>query len=256
MVALARTSNTGFLERMSELLGRVDYRLATDPGDREEIFKLRYSAYRREESIKPNSGQTFADDYDEKGNVGLFGVYIDGRLAASVRIHIATKSDPVCPSLGPFEDVLSAELEAGKTIVDSTRFVTDRLLSQELTGLPHMALRLCWQAVEFVSADHFLAAVRPEHQAFYRRTFGHKLICPARTYPLLKTPICLMSVGYGEAVDDVYRRYGFYRSTVFERRMLFGGIVSQRAARSEIVPGFLKVINGRKADIVPTSQAS
>ena len=255
MVSVARSSNPGFSERISELLSRVDYRLATHPDDREEIFKLRYAAYRREESIQSNPAQTFSDDYDEKGNVGLYGVYIDGQLASSVRIHIATRSQPICPSLGPFEDVLGAELEANKTIVDSTRFVTDKVLSHELTGLPHLALRLCWQAVEFVKADHFLAAVRPEHQAFYRRTFRHKLVCPARTYPLLKTPICLMSVSYEEAVDDVYRRYPFYRTTAFERRMLIGEIMRQEQIGPEI-PGYLKVINGSKAEVMPASRAS
>ena len=255
MVSTARASSPGFSERISELMSRVDYRLATDPYDREEIFKLRYAAYRREESIPTNAAQSFSDDYDEKGNVGLYGVYVDDRLAGSVRIHIATRSQPVCPSLGPFEDVLGVELDANKVIVDSTRFVTDKVLSQELTGLPHMALRLCWQAVEFVKADHFLAAVRPEHQAFYRRTFGHRLICPARTYPLLKTPICLMSVRYADAVDGVYRRYPFYRTTAFERRMLIGSIMRQGPAGGER-PGYLKVINGSKSAIVAASQAS
>ncbi|MGI9409325.1 MAG: N-acyl amino acid synthase FeeM domain-containing protein [Hyphomicrobiaceae bacterium] len=255
MVSPARASIPSFSERISELMSRVDYRLATDPHDREEIFKLRYLAYRREESIPPNTSQVFSDDYDEKGNVGLYGVYIDGHLASSVRIHIATSSQPICPSLGPFEDVLGAELEADKIVVDSTRFVTDKALSQELTGLPHMALRLCWQAVEFVKADHFLAAVRPEHQAFYRRTFGHRLICPARTYPLLKTPICLMSVGYADAVDDVYRRYPFYRTTAFERRMLIANVLRREPVGPEI-PDYLKVINGSNAKMMAASQAS
>ena len=40
-------------------------------------------------------------------------------------------------------------------------------------------------------------------------------------YPLLIKPITLMTANYREVSDYVYRRYPFFRSTYFERRMLF-----------------------------------
>ena len=222
MVQLAYTYEPTFSDKLSMLLDRVDYRLAECQDDRDAIFRLRYEAYRREQAIDECSSEMFRDEYDEKGRVKLFGVYLDDRLVSSVRIHIASPDRPYCPSLGPFQDVLEPELEAGKVIVDSTRFVTDKVASQEHKGLPHLALRLCWMAVTYFEADHFLAAVRAEHQAFYRRTFQHKVICPARTYPLLAAPICLMSVSHADARRHLLRRNPFYRSSGFERRMLFG----------------------------------
>jgi hypothetical protein len=38
---------------------------------------------------------------------------------------------------------------------------------------------------------------------------------------LLSKPITLMTVRPAAVADQVYRRYPFYRSTFFERRMLF-----------------------------------
>ena len=70
-------------------------------------------------------------------------------------------------------------------------------------------------------AQHFLVAVRAEHQAFYRRTFNHRLICAPRSYPLLAKPISLMTVHYPSVADQAHQRCPFFRSTFFERRMLF-----------------------------------
>ena len=70
-------------------------------------------------------------------------------------------------------------------------------------------------------AEHTLAAVRPEHQAFYKRTFKYRSLSGPRPYPLLSKPITLMTSDYREVSDYVYRRYPFFHSSHFERRMLF-----------------------------------
>ena len=51
--------------------------------------------------------------------------------------------------------------------------------------------------------------------------FGHDVICGPREYPLLSKPITLMTVNYRDVMERVHRRYAFFRSTFFERRMLF-----------------------------------
>lgn len=232
MVALAYAYEPNTADRVFELLSRVDYRLAVSKAEREAIFRFRYEAYRRERAIPANPSGRFSDAYDDLGDVRLFGVHVDGVLVGSVRVHVVTRQEPCGPSLEPFRDILAPELRAGRVIVDSTRFVTDRAMTQQVFGLPHVTLRLCWMAAEHFQADHFLAAVRPEHQAFYRRTFQHRLIAPARTYPMRDSPISLMSVSYWEAVDHVRRRYPFYRSSEFERRMLFEGTPSAPELRS------------------------
>lgn len=214
-------SEKSFSESVYRLLDRIDYRFADGHEEREAIYRLRYKAYLREGGILPNSSGSFSDKYDPESNAFLFGVYLDDELAGSVRIHRVTKERPACPSLEAFGDVLQPELDAGKVIIDTTRFVTDEGLSRLHRGLPYAVLRVSWLAGGYFNADYCLAAVRAEHQAFYRRNFQHRLLCEPRPYPGLARPLSLMSVHYPTVADRVHRRLPFFRSTAFERRMLF-----------------------------------
>lgn len=221
-VAFASTPpQMGFSDKISRLLDRIDCRLAVTPEDREAIFRLRYEAYLEEGAISANSSRRFTDAFDEAPNVWIFGLYINGGLASSIRFHLGTQSYYDSPSYRVFADILDPEVEAGRTFVDPTRFVTDKSLSRLYPGLPYATVRLGWLAAEYFNADHLLCAIRPEHQSFYRRMFNHHVICEARPYPLLAKPICLMTTNYAENADIVHRRYPFFRSTYFERRMLF-----------------------------------
>ncbi len=71
------------------------------------------------------------------------------------------------------------------------------------------------------NADIGTATVRAEHQAFYRRVFMHKVLCPPRPYPTLTKPLSLMAVDFHAKREKVFQRYPIFRSTFFERRMLF-----------------------------------
>jgi hypothetical protein len=215
-----------FSDSVSRLLDRMDVRLAESSEDREAISRLRYQAYLREGAIEPNSTGTFSDPYDEIGKVFLFGLYVDGELASSVRIHVGCKEYPDFPSLHVFPEALQPHIDDGKVIIDTTRFVADETMSRLHRGLPYATLRASWLAGNYFAADYSLAAVRAEHQAFYRRMFHHQLICEPRPYPHLAKPICLMWIHYPVVAEDVQRRYPFFRSTLFERRMLFEGIAT------------------------------
>jgi hypothetical protein len=215
-----------FSDSVFRLLDRMDVRLAQSSEDREAISRLRYQAYLREGAISPNATGTFSDPYDEIGKVLLFGLYIDGELASSVRIHVGCKEYPDFPSLHVFPEALQPLIDEGKIIIDTTRFVADEAMSRIHRGLPYATLRVSWLAGNYFAADYSLAAVRAEHQAFYRRMFHHELICEPRPYPHLAKPICLMWIHYPAVADDVQRRYPFFRSTLFERRTLFEGYES------------------------------
>ncbi|MBV9076872.1 MAG: hypothetical protein JO048_05245 [Methylobacteriaceae bacterium] len=208
-------------ERTAHLLDRVDIRLADTDEEREDIYRLRYEAYLREGAIGANAHKMLHDHYDELDNTWIFGLYLDDVLASSIRMHVTSEEHPVVPGLKVFGDFLEPEIRAGKTVLDPTRFVTDHQMSRQYPGLAYVTLRLCWMAAEYFDADHFLATVRAEHQAFYRRTFGHRPICEPRPYPSLTKPITLMSVQHEEVAGGVLRRYPFFRSTFFERRMMF-----------------------------------
>jgi N-acyl-L-homoserine lactone synthetase len=211
-----------FSDRLWRLLDRTDYRAADTDTLRQEIFRLRYQAYLRDGGIRPNASRSFADRYDEMDNTYLFGVYVDQELAGSIRVHIVSKDRPECPSLEAFPDFLQPEIDAGKTIIDSSRFVSDERLSRLHRGLPYAISRLSGLAAHHFGADQLLAAVRVEHQVFYRRTFHHRVVCEPRPYPGLARKLSLMTAHYPTFVERVHRRFPFFRSTYFERRTLFG----------------------------------
>jgi N-acyl-L-homoserine lactone synthetase len=226
--------------RNVDLLDSVDYRLAESPEDREEIYRLRYRAYLREGAIRPSDDQRVTDRFDNMRNSWIFGVYLDGILASSVRISVASPESPLTPSMDVFPDLLEPQLNAGKVMVDPTRFVADPARERRFPELPYVTLRLAYVACGFFSADLGLASVRAEHQAFYRRVFMHQPISSPREYPGLVKPICLMAVDYPVLRDKVFERYPYLRSSYFERRMLF-----QRASERSPALNLSEVSCGR-----------
>jgi N-acyl-L-homoserine lactone synthetase len=219
-------------ERVSNLLETIDYRRADTAEDRDAIFRLRYQAYLKEGAIPASPSERFSDPLDSNDKAWLYGVYIDGELVSSIRLHVATRQAPSLPALNVFSDLLSPEIAAGKTIVDPTRFVADRTASRRYPELCYATTRLAWLASEYFHAHLLLATVRAEHQAFYRRVFGHRLICEPRHYPSLTKPISLMALDFPLARERVMQRYPFFRSSVFERRMLFARASAAAALRT------------------------
>lgn len=221
MSGLAAAQPASLVDRVQELLQRVDYRRAESAEERAAIFKLRYEAYLREGAISANPGGQFSDPVDDRENTWIFGVHIDGKLASSIRLSVTIPGGVDIPALDVFSDVLLGDILSGKKFIDPTRFVADRVTSREFPELPYVTLRLPWLALEYFNADYMLAAVRAEHQAFYKRLWGSQLVCAPRPYPNLQKPISLMTLDYRAACERVYRRHPFFRSSQFERRMLF-----------------------------------
>jgi N-acyl-L-homoserine lactone synthetase len=231
MAAAAEVSVKGFGDRVYRLLEQVDYRRADSSDEREAIYRLRYDAYLREGTIPSNIAKRVTDSYDDMENAYTVGVHIDGRLASSFRLHVSTPQFSDIPAAHVFPDILNPLIEAGKVIIDPTRFVADAASARQYPELPYATVRVAALATEYFAADYVLATVRAEHQAFYRRVFGCKPVCPPRPYPGLIKPISLMLVDHRQERETIARRYPFFRSTFFERRMLFERAVTAKVAR-------------------------
>jgi N-acyl-L-homoserine lactone synthetase len=207
--------------RSADLLDNVDYRLAETPEQKEEIYRLRYRAYLREETIMPSADQRVTDDFDNSPYSWIFGVYIQGELCSSIRVSVATPEHPTSPSVEVFPDILRPELARGRTLVDPTRFVADPERAKRFPELPYATVRLGYVAGVHFNADIGLATVRAEHQAFYRRVFLQEPLCEPRLFPGLLKPVGLMAAHYPTLREQVFARYPYLHSSVFERRMLF-----------------------------------
>lgn len=211
-----------FSDRICRLLERVTYRCVRTEAEREPIYRLRYSAYMREGAIDPNPDERFTDPFDHSANAWVIAMYVDGGLASSIRLHIASRQEDPMPGTAVFGPELLPLLREGRTIIDPTRHVTNLEYSRRFPELPFLTVRSAWMAGEHFGADYILATVRAEHRAFFKRTFGHSEWSEPRTYPSLLKPIVCMGMNYPESRDAVEARYPHFRSTEAERATLFG----------------------------------
>ena len=213
--------DSDFPSRISQLMAGMDYRRADSLAQREAIGRLRYQANLRDGAVLTTSAMTLADPFDETDNGYIFGLYVAGELASSLRIHVGSKSQPIFPSLEVFTEYLQPELDLGKVLIDTTRFVADERLSRRHRDLPYATLRLCVMAAEHFGADLLVAAVSAEQEPFYRRAFSYRMACAPRPYPLAAKPLCLMTLHFPSVAGFLYERYPFFRSSPAERQKLF-----------------------------------
>ena len=202
------------------MLADVEYRRAVTDEDRDAIFRMRYEGYTRENGIPANASRRFTDPWDDVPNVDLIGVHLDGRLAASVRIHVSGPNDDI-PATEPYSDVIRPYLDQGLRLVDATRFVVDHSYASFLSEMPFLTLRAVAMAAEHHQAFGLIAAVRREHTVVYTRVTGHRALTSARPYPLLRSPLVCMFVEAANLDRLPYLKHPFLRSTPEERERIF-----------------------------------
>src|SRR6187402_2634448 len=115
----ARTAGDSLLNRsIMQLLEHVDYRLITGGEDLEAIYRLRYQSYLRSGMCGPIASGMFEDRWDNLPNSYRFGVYFDGHLVSTLRIHYISREHPYSPSVDAYPEVLAERLARGETFID------------------------------------------------------------------------------------------------------------------------------------------
>jgi hypothetical protein len=208
--------------RGSALLDRVDYRLMETPEEKDLIYLLRYKAYLHAGLILPSESRRVCDRYDDAPNAWIFGVYLDGELCSSLRVHVLTSKWRMSYSTELYGDILHSRLDRGEVFVDPARLAADPEKARLFPELPYVTMRLAYLACEHFNASTGLAMVRPDHQPFYRRVFLHEPIGEPRAFPgwhTMKTS--LMASDFRRLRERVLARFPIMRSTQFERQTLF-----------------------------------
>lgn len=210
-----------FSGTLLDILDRVSY-MRVDPSVIDDpIYRLRYRAYTREGFMDHNPQEICIDDLDATANGMSFGIYIDGQLVSSIRLHHLTQTCPHSPSMKVFPDVLGPMLDQGMSFIDPSRFTADHEASLAYPALPFLTLRMAAMASVHFGADRCLALVRPEHGAFYKRVFGSEPLGEARSYPGLHFPVALFAASVEAIRSRVAERFPFFLSTPAERQQLF-----------------------------------
>jgi hypothetical protein len=224
--------------RGAGLFDRVDYRLIETPEERDAVYSMRYRAYLHGGLISPSESGRIIDSYDDAPNAWIFGIYIDGELCSSIRLHVLTPEWRMSYSTELFGDVLHSRLDRGEVFIDPARFAADPEKSQRFQELPYLTLRLAYLACDHFDADTGLAMVRTDHQEFYRRVFLHETITNPRAFPGWHSKkVVLMASDFRTLREKVLGRFPIMRSSAFERRMLFDRGGQRKAApRPVLVP--------------------
>src|SRR5437588_203900 len=172
------------LVRGAGLLGRTEYRLIETPEDRDSVYLLRYRAYLHGGLISPSESRRVNDRYDDAPNVWIFGIFVDGELCGSFRLHVLTSEWRLSYTTELFGDVLHPRLDRGEVFIDPARFVADPEKAQRFPELPYLAVRLGYMACDHFNADIGLAMVRNEYQTIYRRIFISLTLYDSHPHPV------------------------------------------------------------------------
>jgi N-acyl-L-homoserine lactone synthetase len=213
---------TSVFPRGSALFDRVDYRLIETQEERDSVYLMRYRAYLHGGLISPSESRRVYDRYDDAPNVWIFGIFVDGELCGSFRLHVLTPECRLSYTTELFGDVLHERLDRGEVFIDPARFVADPETAQRFQELPYLTVRLAYLACDYFNADTGLAMVRTDHQAFYRRIFLSETIAGPRPFPGWDTKqVVLMASDFRNVREKILTRFPLMRSSAFERRMLF-----------------------------------
>jgi hypothetical protein len=230
-------ARSAFARNVMALLERSEYRRCETGEDLEAIFRLRYTAYRQHDLVPAKSDQVVHDALDDLPNCYRFGVYVDGRLVSSIRLHDVSAKTPLSPAVTVYGDLLSPRLAAGERFIDPSRFCADPEWTRIHPQIPYITLRLAGMACVHFGAPFCVSMIREDHAAFYKRIYQSTPIGEARPYGgVINCFALLYQADVLGIMKETYARYPFFKSTPVERRLLFDRPMSGLRAPLTVLP--------------------
>ncbi|MGE0500475.1 MAG: hypothetical protein AB7I79_02335 [Rhizobiaceae bacterium] len=212
---------SAFDRSVAALLERIEYRRCESGEDIEDIYRLRYKAYRAHDLVDEISSASMRDVLDDTPNCYRFGVYLDDELISTVRLHHVSREQPYSPSMTVFGDLLAPRLERGESFIDPGRLAVDPEIGSSIRVMPYITLRLAVIANSFFDTTSCICMIREEHQAFYRRIFNSEQVATPRPYASVNVMAILYESNCAQNLESIYQRFPFFRATALEQRMLF-----------------------------------
>lgn len=204
-----------FTRLILDILEHTEYRLMNRSEDYESILRLRYKSFLSANLISPSPDRVLKFPGDE--NSDIFGVFIDGVLASTIRVdHIVQPYQTESP-FRQFDRVMPAELT---NAVGAFAFAADPHLSTQYRSIPWLTLRLWLVGAEYFNAKNLLVIARREQIAFYKRSFYSEKISVSADAQGIEW--ILLSSPFEKIKNKLYSRFPFLTSTAIEQRLLFG----------------------------------
>lgn len=161
---------------------RITCSLAETPQDRDRVYRLRYSCYRRKQAIDPRADEKFSDSYDALSNhFSVLAQTVSEAALATVRISVVRPDLgwTTAPSQKVFGDHPAFQRIAQGSFVEASRLCFGEQARRD--GLMQVVSYLAALA-DFYEVDWIVACPRVEHSPIYERLFGFVQLAEPRPY--------------------------------------------------------------------------
>jgi hypothetical protein len=206
-----------------KFLERCAYRPMTTTADREFLSRWRWQHYMEQETIKNGSMTVhdFEDGKDDLPTARTVGLYVDGTLAAAMRLHAINAEAFNIDVVDIARDRVEREIAAGKRFVYSSRWVSDPKFSNTVPFII-AATRITPLACEYHRADYALSSSRENHVKMYQR-MQNAVLWSEKPEPIdnLDYLYHLIASDYHEFRDRIPVDRQAYASTKAERHEMF-----------------------------------
>jgi hypothetical protein len=233
----ASSGPSAFVRNVFSLLERVEYRRCESGEDLEDIYRLRYEAYRLNDLVPDNARKMVSDELDNLPNCHRFGVYLDGHLVSTLRLHVVTAETPHSPSMSVYPDILLPRLARGERFIDPSRFAAHPEWSRAYPQLPYLTLRLAGMACFHFDAPYCISMIREDHAAFYKRVYQSRPIGEARDYGgVINCAALLYQADVLAIQNETFARFPFFWSSKVEQRLMFSRTAKGEPETLTILP--------------------
>lgn len=214
-------SKRAFAGSIFSLLDRVEYRRIVEPEDFADIARLREQAYNSRTFIEADKFGPLIDEYDRMKDCYVIGVYVDEKLASTVRIHVVSEEHLHGPVASYFPNRARELVAGGKRYIDPSRFAADGQATWDYPLLPFITLRAVSMAHTYFETNNIAKVVRADTASFYKRSFGSVEVEPAQPVAHFTVPLVMLVATEAETRYRLETRYRFFRSLHSEQRMMF-----------------------------------
>lgn len=154
--------------------------IARTAAEREQVYRIRYACYRRDESIAPRPDEQFRDTFDELPNSFSFLVRATPEeVLATVRISVVPDDRHDAPVRHVYGDHPRLAYITREGFVEASRLCFARQARRDafMSVVGHLAAM-----ASFYDVGWLVACPRVEHAESYQRMFGFEPLAPPRQY--------------------------------------------------------------------------
>lgn len=214
-------STNALFRNIASFLDRVEYRLCRDAHDMTEIAKLRYRAYSGGSLYAQNELDQLIDDLDYSPNCFVFGIFLDGILVSTIRIHYVSNECTDSLSAKIFPDIVLPRVAQGEAFIDPTKFAVDPEFAGKIRALPFLTIRMASMACEYFPVNGVLTLIAGHHSGFYEKIFKAKTVGEPRAVEGVLVQPKLMICSKYDFRDHVLTNYPFLLPRPGEPEALF-----------------------------------